>query len=245
MYNYKLTIQYDGGRYKGWQKLGDGENTIQGKLERVLSELAGEETEVIGCSRTDAGVHALAQTTNVKFRKPFTPEEIRHYCCLYLPQDISVTQVIPVEESFHARYHARSKTYLYQIWNKEYPNPFLRKYSMQVPEPLSIVLMAEVGEYFIGEHDFTAFSNAKSKKKSMVRSIYSIDIKEEDDLIRIRITGDGFLYNMVRKMVGVLIEVGLGKLNGREIPELIESGDRSRLSLLAEAGGLFLEKIEY
>ncbi len=245
MYNYKLTIQYDGGRYKGWQKLGDGENTIQGKLEKVFSELAGEETEVTGCSRTDAGVHALSQTANVKFRRSFSPEDILEYCSRYLPQDISVTEVSPVEESFHARYHARSKTYLYQIWNKEYPNPFLRKYSMHVPEPLNIDLMVKAGGYFIGEHDFTTFSNAKSKKKSMVRSIASIDIKEENGLIRIRVNGDGFLYNMVRKIAGVLIEAGLGKLKYYEIPDLLGSGDRSRLSLLAEAGGLFLEKIEY
>jgi tRNA pseudouridine38-40 synthase len=116
---------------------------------------------------------------------------------------------------------------------------------MHVSEPLNTDTMVKAGKYFVGEHDFTAFSNAKSKKKSMVRSIYSIDLKEEEGMIRIRISGDGFLYNMVRKMVGVLIEAGLGKLDCGEIPDLIEAGDRSRLSLLAEAGGLFLEKVEY
>lgn len=245
MYNYKLTIQYDGGRYRGWQRLGNGEDTIQGKLESVLSELAGENTEVTGCSRTDAGVHALAQTANVKLRRPIDPEELRQYCCRYLPRDISVTEVTLVPESFHARYDVRSKTYLYQIWNKEYPNPFLRKYSMYVPEPLNIEEMTRAAGYFIGEHDFTAFSNAKTKKKSMVRRIHFIDIQEEEGLIRIRVNGDGFLYNMVRKIAGVIIEAGLGKLDSSEIPELIEEGDRSRLSILAEACGLFLEKTEY
>ncbi len=245
MYNYKLTLQYDGGRYKGWQRLGDHENTIQEKLSRVLAEYSGEEMEVIGCSRTDAGVHAIGQIANVKLKKQVQPRELMEYLNHYLPQDISVVDAEAVSESFHARYLAKQKTYRYQIWNRAYPNPFQRKYSMQVAEPLELSAMIEAAKYFIGTHDFTAFSNAKSKKKSMVRTIYSIEITPDEGMLQIRICGDGFLYNMVRKMVGVLIEIGLGKLPGDAVSELLRTGDRGGIHVLAEAQGLFLEKIEY
>lgn len=245
MYNYKMIIQYDGGRYKGWQKLGNGEDTIQGKLEKVLSELTGEETEVTGCSRTDAGVHALAQVANFKISKELPASDVKDYLNRYLPGDISVILVSPAPGSFQARYNARSKTYLYRIWNREYQNPFMRRYSMHIVKKLAIKNMVEAGRCFIGEHDFTAFSNAKSKKKSMVRNIDSINIKEEDGFIDIRITGDGFLHNMVRKIVGVMIEAGLGKTDIKLIPEIINSKERSQVGILAEACGLYLEKIEY
>lgn len=245
MFNYKLTLQYDGGRYKGWQKLGNSENTIQEKFSRAVSEYTKEETEVIGCSRTDAGVHALGQVANVKLKRQAEPKELMDYLNHYLPQDIRVIGVEAVPESFHARYQAKGKTYLYQIWNRDYPNPFRRKYSMHVPEPLNIKAMERGAAYFIGTHDFTGFSNAKTTKKSMVRSIYSMDISTEEGMIGIRISGDGFLYHMVRKMVGVLIEIGLGRLSAELVPELLEAKDRSRIKVLAEACGLFLEKVEY
>lgn len=245
MTNYKITIQYDGGRYKGWQKLGNSENTIQDKLEKVLTELTGHKVEVIGCSRTDAGVHAYAQTANVKIEKQLIPSQIMSYMNHYLPKDISITEVIKVSESFHARYHAKSKTYLYKIWNREYTNPFMRKYSMHVEKKLDLVEMRKAADYFIGAHDFTTFSNAKSKKKSMVRSIYAVDLLEEEGFFYIRVRGDGFLYNMVRKIVGILIEVGLGDVMAEEIPSIIEAKERKYISLLADAGGLYLEKIEY
>lgn len=245
MPNYRLTIQYDGGRYKGWQRLGKDENTIQGRLEKVISELVNGDTEIIGCSRTDAGVHALCQVANFKTEKQFKEEEIMDYFTRYLPKDISVINVEIVPDRFHARYNAKSKTYLYKIWNREYPNPFMRKYSMHVKKKLDIAKMKEAAGFFIGEHDFTAYSNAKSKKKSMVRKIISIDIKEEDGFINIRICGNGFLYNMVRKMVGTLIEVGLGRKNAEDITYILKSKLRKETGLLAEACGLYLEEVEY
>lgn len=245
MPNYRLTIQFDGGRYKGWQRLGNQENTIQGKLENVLSELTGEDTEIIGCSRTDAGVHAHAQVANFHTGKHFTETEIMEYFNRYLPKDISVINVDIVRDKFHARYNARSKIYLYKIWNKDYSNPFMRKYSMHVSEKLDISNMLKAGSFFIGEHDFTAYSNAKSKKKSMVRCIFSVDINEEEGFINIRICGDGFLYNMVRKIVGTLIEVGLGEIQAEDIPDIIDSGVRKETGRMAEPGGLYLEKIDF
>ena len=245
MYNYRLTIQYDGGRYKGWQRLGGSESTIQDKLEHVLSELAGYDLEIIGCSRTDAGVHALAQIANFKLKDAIREEKIKDYLNQYLPQDICVTEVAAVNENFHARYNAKDKTYLYKIWNKEYSNPFMRKYSMHVSKKLNVAAMEEASVHFLGAHDFTAFSNAKSKKKSMIREICSIDFEEVEGFIHIRLRGDGFLYNMVRWMVGALIEVGLGNRKPEDIPEMIASKDRNQTGNLAEACGLYLEKITY
>ncbi|WP_366922774.1 tRNA pseudouridine(38-40) synthase TruA [Metallumcola ferriviriculae] len=245
MNNYRLTIQYDGGRYKGWQRLGNGENTIQGKIENVLSELAATKIEVIGGITTDAGVHALAQTANFKISKKLTELEIKSYLNKYLPQDISIKEVVLVPESFHARYNAKDITYLYKIWNKEYTNPFMRKYSMHVEKPLNITIMKKACPYFIGEHDFTAFSKAKSKKKSMVRKINSIDIKENAGFMQVRVRANGFLYNMVRRIVGTLIEVGLNEVEGKDIPSIINSRERNQAGSIADACGLYLEKIEY
>lgn len=244
MDNYKLTIQYDGGRYSGWQRLGNNESTIQAKIENVLSQLIGENVEIIGSSRTDAGVHAIAQIANFKTSKKLTAVEIQNYLNQYLPQDISIMEVTKVSPRFHARYNAKDKTYVYRIWNKPYTNPFLRKYSMHVPEKLDVSLMKEASQYFIGEHDFTAFSNAKSKKKSMVRIIEAIELQEEEGLIQIRVKGNGFLYNMVRKMVGTLIEVGLHKIEPPYIEKMMQSKER-KPGLMAEPRGLFLENIEY
>lgn len=245
MYNYRLLIQYDGGRYRGWQRLGQGENTIQEKIETVLSELTGKKTEIIGAGRTDAGVHALAQIANFKSVKRFTEAEVKSYLNTYLPHDICVKQVTFVPEIFHARYNAKGKTYLYRIWNQEYPNPFMRKYSMHVKNKLDINSMKYASKYFIGEHDFTAFSNAKTNKKSLVRDIDAIGIDEKEGLIEIKISANGFLYNMVRKIVGTLIAVGSGEANAADIPQMIASKERSRVEHLADACGLYLENVKY
>ncbi|MBM6616642.1 tRNA pseudouridine(38-40) synthase TruA [Bacillus suaedaesalsae] len=244
MNNYKLTIQYDGTRYKGWQRLGNDENTIQGKIEKVLSNIEGKEVEIIGCSRTDAGVHALAQVANVKLSVNLSASEIMNQLNKALPQDISITNVEIVSERFHARYNAKDKTYLYKIWNEEYSNPFMRKLCLHVEKKLNVASMKRASEYFIGEHDFTAYSNAKSKKKSMIREITSITVEENAGFIEIRVKGNGFLHNMVRKIVGTLIEVGLGKKQPEDIPVIIESKER-QVALMADARGLYLEKIDY
>lgn len=245
MNNYRLTIQYDGGRYKGWQRLGDDKNTIQGKIENVLSQMMDERIEIIGCSRTDAGVHALSQTANFKTSKNPTEYEVKDYLNRYLPRDISVSGVDLVSESFHARYNAKDKIYLYKIWNKDYANPFFRGYSMHIEKKLDIVKMRKASRYFVGEHDFTSFSNAKSKKKSMVREIKSIEMEENGGFIHIRICGTGFLHNMARKMVGTLIEVGLDNVPAENIPAIIGSKERNQAGYIADACGLYLETIRF
>ncbi|MCK5763934.1 MAG: tRNA pseudouridine(38-40) synthase TruA [Clostridiales bacterium] len=245
MSNFKLTIQYDGGRYKGWQRLGNGENTVQEKIEKVLTEMLGEDIEITGCSRTDAGVHALGQIANFKTNKKLTKSEVKNYLNRYLPKDICVKDVNIAAERFHAQYNAEEKTYLYKIWNKDYTNPFLRNYSMHVDKKLNIKEMKKASQYFIGEHDFTAFSNAKSKKKSMVREIYSIDIEEKEGLVQIRVCGNGFLHNMVRRIVGTLVKVGLDEVATENIPKIITSKERNLAGYIADANGLYLEKIKY
>ncbi len=245
MNNFRMLIEYDGGRYKGWQRLGGGENTIQEKIENVLTELTGEAVEIIGCSRTDAGVHAYAQTANFKTGGSFTADQVKAYLNNYLPHDICVKEVLRVNENFHARYNAKAKTYLYRIWNRDYANPFMRKYSTHVKEGLDVTRMRDAARHFVGEHDFTAFSNAKSKKKSMTREIYSVTVEESEGFVLIRLRGSGFLYNMARKMVGTIIAAGLGKENPDAIPEIIASRDRGRALYMAEACGLYLENIEY
>ncbi|CAI8822486.1 MULTISPECIES: tRNA pseudouridine(38-40) synthase TruA [Bacillus] len=245
MNNYKLTIQYDGGRYKGWQRLGNNDNTIQGKIESVLSEMTGREIEIIGCSRTDAGVHALHQVANFKIDENLPELKVKKYLNQYLPNDISITDVELVSERFHARYNSKSKTYLYKIWNEEHTNPFMRKYSMHVGKKLNIENMQKAAQYLIGSHDFTAFSNAKSKKKSMVREIYMLDVVESEGFIQIRVNGNGFLHNMVRKIVGALVEVGLGQLDAEVIPQILEAKQRNQINCLADASGLYLEKVDF
>ncbi|MEK4666841.1 tRNA pseudouridine(38-40) synthase TruA [Niallia sp. FSL R7-0271] len=245
MNNYKMIIQYDGGRYRGWQRLGNGDSSIQGKIENVLTEMAGEEVQIIGCSRTDAGVHAMEQIANFKIKTSMSELQIKAYLNKYLPNDISVLHLETVPDRFHARYNAKDKTYLYKIWNEEHTNPFMRKYSMHVDQKLDISKMKEAASHFLGSHDFTAYSNAKSKKKSMVREIYAIWIEKENGFLHIRVRGDGFLYNMVRKIVGTLIEVGLNTIKPDQIPAIIESKERVQTGLMAEAAGLYLEKVEF
>lgn len=245
MSNYRLVIQYDGGRYRGWQRLGNEENTIQGKLESSLSALVGSPIEVIGCSRTDAGVHALAQIANFHTDRVLFVPEIRRHLNEHLPRDISVTDVTPVPDNFHARYQAKSKVYLYRIWNEPYPNPFMRRYSMHVQQKLDVARMQEAAHHFLGSHDFTAFSNAKSKKKSMVREIDAIEVTRTEGFVQIRVRGKSFLYNMVRKMVGALISVGLEELSAESIPQLLASRERGQIGAMADACGLYLEEVVF
>lgn len=245
MNNYKLIIQYDGGRYKGWQRLGDSDNTIQGKIEHVLSEMLQRRIEITGCSRTDAGVHAFFQVANFKIKDDIDEAELKRYLNRYLPKDISVIEVQRVPERFHARLNAKAKTYLYQIYNEEHGDPFLRRYSMHIGKKLDLGAMRKVAGYFLGSHDFTAFSNARSKTKSMVREIYSIDIEKSKGLIQIRICGNGFLHNMVRRMAGVMINAGLGDIQPDSVPSLLRQKQRGDVGITADACGLILENIEY
>lgn len=245
MRNIKLTIRYDGSRYKGFQRLKDNDMTIQGKIEDVLSKMTNESIEIIGSGRTDMGVHAYGQVANFKTNSNLSIEKMKSYLYEYLPEDIVITNLEEVEDRFHSRYNAKSKVYLYKIYNNKFHDPFLRRYTTHISKKLDIELMREASKYFIGEHDFTSFASSKSKKKSNIRTIYSINIKEDNGLIEIYFEGNGFLYNMVRIMTGALIDVGHKKIVPEDIKKMLEEKDRTKSSDTAAAKGLYLYKVSY
>ena len=245
MRNIKMTIQYDGTNFKGFQRLKDNDNTIQGKIEDVLSKMTNEDIEIIASGRTDMGVHALGQVINFKTNSNDSLNKIQKYLYNYLPESIVVKDSEEVGERFHSRYNAKSKVYLYKIDNNKYHNPFDRRYSHHVEKKLDIDLMREVSKVLLGEHDFTSFASSRSKKKSHVRTLESIDILEKDNKIEIYVKGDGFLYNMVRIIAGTLIDAGHGKITPGDVKKVLESKNRAISSDTAPAKGLFLFKVIY
>jgi len=245
MKNYVMTLMYDGTGYSGWQKQGNTDNSIQEKLEAVLSRMCGAKVEVAGSGRTDAGVHAKGQTASFRCETALSEEEI--LCCLntYLPKDIAVTALSEAEERFHARLSAKKKTYLYRI-NMSCISPvFERKYIYDLRCPLDIEKMREASSYLLGRHDFKAFSSVRKTKKSTVREIYSISVTEENGEADIEITGNGFLYNMVRIIVGTLIEIGRGERAPESVRDILESMDRQNAGYTAPPHGLTLMRVEY
>lgn len=245
MRNIKMTVEYDGSRYKGFQRLKNNDMTIQGKIESVLSKMVNEEVEIVGSGRTDMGVHAYGQVINFKTNIEDSIEKIQKYLYEYLPEDIVIRNIEEVGERFHSRYNAKSKVYLYRIDNNKFHNTFNRKYSYHVDKKLDLNLMKEASKFLIGEHDFTSFASSKSKKKSNVREIYSIEIQENNGVIEIYIEGNGFLYNMVRIISGTLIDVGLKRKTPKDIKEMLDMKNRAFASETAPSKGLFLYKVKY
>lgn len=245
MQNYKAVLQYDGTRYDGWQKQENTEKTIQGKLELLLSRIAGLPVQVHGSGRTDAGVHAMGQVANFCMDTELSAEELRVLINSYLPTDILVTSLEPAPERFHSRLNAKRKTYVYRMAQPGYQNVFLRNYVTFLEEPVDTGRMREAARLLLGEHDFKSFCSKKKIKKSTVRRIDSIVIEEKEGLITIRYTGNGFLYHMVRILTGTLTEVGAGKREPQEIPLILEKKDRQAAGFLMPPQGLFLEKVEY
>ena len=245
MYNYKLTIQYDGTRYRGWQVQGNTDLTIQGKLEGVLSRLTGQLVEVHGSGRTDAGVHALGQVANVKLPHPVEPSELLGELNRYLPADIGVIAAEPAPERFHARLNARSKTYRYRIWNSAIPNVLERSYLYVLPEPLDVAAMERAAADLVGTHDFRSFCGLKRFKKSTVRTITDISITQDGAEMRLEFTGNGFLMRMVRILAGTLVEVGLGQREADSMPAVLAAQDRAAAGPALPAQGLALVRVEY
>ena len=244
MRNLRLDICYDGTRYRGWQRLSDTDNTIQGKLEQCLSRILGEYVEITGSGRTDAGVHALAQVANFHCESTMPASEILENLRRYLPEDIGIYSCKDCSERFHARLNAKEKTYLYRIWNSDAPCVFQRRYVTVLPETLDVDAMKQAAEYLLGEHDFSAFCGNPRFKKSTVRYIRSIEVLRDQEELQIRITGNGFLHNMVRIIVGTLIEVGRGERSVDSISALF-GGKRSEAGFLAPAQGLCLQEVYY
>ena len=244
MRNLRLDLCYDGTRYRGWQRLGDSDSTIQGKLEQALSRILGEPIEVSGSGRTDAGVHARGQVANFHCASTMPTEEILSSLRRYLPEDIGVFSCREVSERFHARLNARQKTYCYRIWNSEEPCVFQRRFVAVMPEELNLEQMRRGAEWLLGEHDFSAFCGNPKMKKSTVRTIYAIDIRRVGQEVQISVTGNGFLHNMVRILVGTLVEVGRGERSVSSLPRLF-GARREQAGFLAPPQGLCLEEVRY
>ena len=245
MANFKLTLCYDGSRYKGWQKQGNTDNTIQEKLERLLSRLLGQPVEINASGRTDAGVHARRQVCSFRAETEMSCESILEKIREFLPEDIGALSLETAQPRFHARLSCREKTYVYRIWNSAAPNVFERKYSACFPERLDVEEMHRAAELLCGEHDFTSFCSNKHMKKSAVRELYSVEFDRDGDMLNIALTGSGFLYNMVRIIVGTLIEVGRGERPVEDMPAILAARDRSRAGFTAPAQGLFLWDVRY
>lgn len=238
----KLTVAYDGTAYHGWQ-FQPGSVTIEGELNKSLSKLLREEITVIGASRTDAGVHALCNVAVFDTNAAIPAERVAYALNQMLPEDIRIRKSEEVACDFHPRKQATCKTYEYKILNEEFPNPVERLYAHFTYVPLNKEKMQEAADYLIGEHDFASFCAAGSTAETTVRTIYNIQIEKKESLISVRITGNGFLYNMVRIIAGTLMEVGRGRYTPSYMKEILEARDRTKAGPTAPAKGLML--VEY
>ena len=259
-----LTVAYDGTNYHGWQIQPNGD-TIEGILNRCLSELLGEKIEVTGASRTDSGVHAMGNVAVFDTVSPIPADKISYALNKYLPEDIKIQRSEEVSPAFHPRHCASRKTYEYRIYCAPFPMPVKRLYSHFTYVPMDVDLMRQAGSYLVGEHDFKSFCSAEAQVETTVRQIDSVEVwevcseneeknTEKNDGKRIdqnskeiviRVTGRGFLYNMVRIIAGTLMEIGRGHIAPQEMQRIIEARDRGAAGPTAPACGLTLVKIEY
>lgn len=244
MRNIKLTIEYDGKDFNGWQKQPNKLN-IQGEIERAIYNITKEEVDLIGSGRTDAGVHALGQVANFKTNSQISIEKLPLAINSQLKNSIVIKEAEEVNERFHSRYNAKRKTYRYIINNSKCGTAIYRNLEYSYPFKLDAEKMKQASKYFEGEHDFKAFKSSGTSSKNSVRTIYKAIVKQEGEKIIIELTGNGFLYNMVRIIAGTLLDVGLGKIQPEEIPEMIESKDRQRAGKTLPAHGLYLVEVKY
>ena len=245
--NIRMVLEYDGSRYDGWQKQGNTDNTIQGKLEAILLKWAGEPVEVHGSGRIDAGVHAKGQVANFHVDAKVCPDgkTAMDYLNRYLPEDIRVVAADAAPERFHSRLLATRKTYAYFVETADKKNVFERKYVYGLGEKPDVEVMRKAAGFLLGEHDFKSFCSNKKMKKSTVRRLDSIVIREDGSKLVLEYTGNGFLYNMVRILTGTLLEVGLGKRRPEEMKEILEAMNREAAGFTAPPEGLFLMNVEY
>lgn len=246
MKNIKLLIEYDGTNYSGWQKqINSNIRTIQGTIEECLNEITGEEIDLIGCSRTDAGVHAKGFVANFNTESRIPGDKFKYVINRLLPEDIIISDSQEIDMNFHARYSCIGKRYIFKILNREWPSPVLRNYTYHFKGKLDVESMNKAAQYLIGKHDFTSFKSSGSSVKSSVRTIMDAELYSVEDLVVFGISGDGFLYNMVRIIVGTLIEVGIGKRAPEDIITILEAKDRRKAGASAPARGLYLDEVFY
>lgn len=244
MRNIKLTIEYDGKDFNGWQKQPNKLN-IQGEIERAISEITGEEVSLNASGRTDAGVHALGQVANFKTNSNIEIEKIPIAINSKLKKSVRVIDAEEVELDFHSRYKCKRKTYRYIINNSKNGTAIYRNFEYNFQTKLDVEAMKKAAFYFEGEHDFKGFKASGTSSKSSVRSIYKTNVYKEGEKIYIELTGNGFLYNMVRIIAGTLVDVGLNKIKPEAIPDIINSGNRQRAGKTLPPNGLYLVKVEY
>lgn len=243
--NIRLTIEYDGTGYHGWQ-IQKNAVTVQETIEKALSKLLGDQIGIIGCSRTDVGVHAYGQVAHFLTCSNIPGDKFSYAINNLLPEDIVVRKSEEVREDFHSRYSSKGKKYRYLIYNAAHHSAIMRNKACHIRPELNLNDMQTAAQYFIGQHDFEAFQATGGQVRSTIREIYNMDVyKNENGLISIDVSGNGFLYNMVRIMAGTLIYVGMGKIPANQIPEIIESRDRTKAGKTAPAQGLYLMEIYY
>ncbi len=247
--NFKLTIQYDGTDFHGWQMQGEL-RTVQGELSRALTLIDGGETVVHGSGRTDAGVHAKGQVASVKLRRQITPQKLRAAINGNVAKDLRVINAEIVDDDFHARYSAIEKTYVYRIVNGQVMSPFWLRYAHHEARPLDLERMKRCGALFRGAHDWTAFSAAQSDAESRTRTITKLELDETLDpcggrIVELKVSADGFLRYMVRSIAGTLLAVGRGEMDAKQIELAIAEGDRSLVGATAPASGLTLLSVRY
>ena len=248
--NYRLTLQYDGTEFSGWQ-VQEGARTVQGELTRALSLIDGDGVVVHGAGRTDAGVHAEAQVASVRLRREFEPDKLRAAVNGNVGRDLRVTGVEVAPDDFHARYSSKGKTYRYCVFNEPFQSPFWSRYALHEARAVDVRAMRDVAPLFVGEHDWTAFSSAQADVKSRVRSVTSLEVSERYSargrgrLIEVTVSAEGFLRYMVRSIAGALLAVGRGETDAETLRRAIESGERANVIATAPAHGLTLVEVRY
>lgn len=244
MRNIKLTIEYDGREYNGWQKQPNKLN-IQGEIERAIQTVTGQEVELIGSGRTDAGVHAFAQVANFQIDSEFPLEKMAIAINSQLKKSIRIQKAEEVEEKFHSRYSCHKKTYAYIIDNSNQGSAIYRNLTYHVAQTLNVEAMQKAANYLVGEHDFSSFKSSGTSSKSSVRTIFATNVIKEQERVVISLTGSGFLYNMVRIIAGTLVEIGMGEKAPEEMQTILEAKNRQMAGKTLPPHGLYLMQVEY
>lgn len=244
MRNLLLTISFDGTAYHGWQ-VQENAVTVQQTLQDALEKICSNRDNVVGCSRTDSGVHANMYCCNVRTESPIACDRLVTALNAVMPRDIAALDCREVDFDFHARYDCKSKEYIYKIWNSPNKNPFLFNHTLHYKYPLDAEFLSQQAKDFIGTHDFSAFCAAGSSVEDTVRTVMNASVERDGDMVIFRVEADGFLYNMVRIMTGTLLDIAKGKIPADSIPQIIDSGSRFAAGYTAPARGLYLNNINY
>lgn len=245
MQRFKCKIAYDGSSFSGYQ-IQPNKRTVQGEIENTLQKLhKGELTKVFASGRTDAGVHAKGQILH--FDSPLNIPEHKYRIALnsLLPEDISILEVEKADEAFHARFSVTGKEYRYFVYTGQVRDPFSRKYAYHFPYPIDLAAIRSASQHLVGTHDFTSFCSAKTEVEDRIRELREIEVIEEENMVTFRFVGNGFLYNMVRILVGTLLQVGTGDIDGNQIPDILSKKDRIYAGKTAPPQGLYLWEVHY